>query len=125
MYKIEKIDGDKFYVKIIGRFPPSIATRFSEEYLELIKPLNSYSVIVDLLDAVFLKLSSIEMVLKLLNETSRNLEKSAFVVPYNPPLTEEIKYVLEKSNSPKRKIVQTLDEAKEWTGIKEIIIKKD
>jgi hypothetical protein len=125
MYKIEKIDGDKFYVKIIGRFPPSIATRFSEEFLELIKPLDSYSVIVDLLDAVFLKLSSIEIILKLLKETSRNLEKSAFVIPFNPPLKEEIKYVLEKAKSSKRKIVQTLDEAKEWTGISQIIIKKD
>ncbi|TXT63363.1 MAG: hypothetical protein BAJALOKI3v1_380002 [Promethearchaeota archaeon] len=81
--------------------------------------------IVDLLDAVFLKLSSIEIILKLLKETSRNLEKSAFVIPFNPPLKEEIKYVLEKAKSSKRKIVQTLDEAKEWTGISQIIIKKD
>jgi len=33
--------------------------------------------------------------------------------------------VLEKADSPKRKIVHTLDEAKEWIGIKDIIIKKD
>lgn len=125
MYKIEKIDGDKFYVKIIGRFPPSIANKFSEEFLEIINDLNSYSVIVDLLDGVFLKLSSIEIVLNLLKNTKKNLGKSAFVVPYNPPLNEEIKYVLSHAASSKRKIVKSLDEAKEWTGISDIIIRKD
>ena len=125
MYKIEKINGDKFFVKIIGTFPPSIANKFSEEFLSLTQNLSSFSVIVDVVDGVFLKLDSIEIVLNLLKENNKKLLKSSFVVPYNPPLKEEIKYVLEKADSPKRKIVHTLDKAKEWIGIKDIIIKKD
>ncbi|TFF95232.1 MAG: hypothetical protein EU547_07745 [Promethearchaeota archaeon] len=125
MYKIEKINGNKFFVKLIGTFPPSIANKFSKEFLELTKNLDSFSVIVDVVDGVFLKLDSIEIVLDLLSETNKKLIKSSFLVPFNPPLKEEIKYVLEKADSPKRKIVYSLDEAKEWIGISDIIIRKD
>ncbi|MFO7795397.1 MAG: hypothetical protein ACQERB_10885 [Promethearchaeati archaeon] len=125
MYKIEKINGNKFFVKIIGTFPPSIANKFSEEFLSLTQKLELFSVIVDLVDGIFLKLNSIEIVLNLLKENNKKLIKSSFVVPYNPPLREEIKYILNKANSPKRKIVHSLDEAKEWIGIRDIIIKKD
>lgn len=125
MYKIENLEGNKFFIKIIGRFPPSVANKFTEEFLKIIKNLNSYSVIVDLCDGTFLTIASIEIILKLLKETQKNLDRSAFVVPYNPPLNEEVKYVLEKADSPKRKIVQSFDEAKEWIGISDIIIRKD
>jgi len=125
MYKIEKINGNKFFIKIIGTFPPSIANKFSEEFLLLTEDLDSFSAIVDLVDGVFLKLNSIEIVLNILKDNNKKLVKSSFIVPNNPPLKEEVKYVLEKADSSKRKIVYSLNEAKKWIGISDIIIKKD
>ena len=43
----------------------------------------------------------------------------------NPPLDKEAQVLLDRADSPKRKIVDNLDDAKKWIGISEIIIEKD
>jgi len=43
----------------------------------------------------------------------------------NPPLGVEFKYLLEHAESPKRKIVSNLEDAKEWIGIEKIDIRKE
>ena len=81
-------------------------------------------IIVDITDAILLKFDSIEILLELLKENNKKLYRSAFIIERNPPLSKEMKYILEKAASPKRKIVSNLEEAKEWIGIEELIIKK-
>jgi hypothetical protein len=122
MYKIEKIGRNDFYIKVMGLFPPQAAKRFSQKFLSEIEGLDKVRVIIDLLDAILIKISSLDIIIDLLKKTEEKLEKSAFCVPHNPPLKEELKYVLENAQSSKRKIVKTLDEAKGWTGIPKIII---
>ncbi|MBD3197290.1 MAG: hypothetical protein GF317_19705 [Candidatus Lokiarchaeota archaeon] len=125
MYKIENIGKNKFYLKVIGSFPPSVATKFAEEFLKLIEDLDTFSIIIDLLDEILIKIDSIDIILDLLKETGKKVERSAFLISNNPPLTEEAKYVLKLAKSDKRKIVSNLDEAKEWLGISDIVIKRD
>jgi hypothetical protein len=122
MYKIEKIGQNDFYIKVMGLFPPEAAKRFAQKFLKQIEGLESVRVIIDLLDGILVKISSLDILIDLLKTTEEKLEKSAFCVPHNPPLKEELKFVLDNAQSPKRKIVTTLDEAKEWTGIPKIII---
>ncbi|MFX0076217.1 MAG: hypothetical protein ACFE96_12295 [Candidatus Hermodarchaeota archaeon] len=126
MYQIEKINETSFYIKATGTFPPPVAERFRKEFGELTKDVNdNLSIIVDITDAILLNVNSIELILMLLKKNNEKLFRSAFVVSENPPLSKEIKYLIEKAASPKRKIVSNLDEAKEWIGINDIIIKKD
>ena len=126
MYKIERIDTNSFYIKATGNFPPPVAERFVKEFEGIIKDIKEdLRVIVDITDAILLDINSIEIVLNLLKRDNYKLYRSAFVISKNPPLDEEFKYLIEKAENPKRKVVSTLDEAKEWVGISEIIIKRD
>ncbi|MBD3339355.1 MAG: hypothetical protein GF353_09615 [Candidatus Lokiarchaeota archaeon] len=125
MYKIEKIGENVFYCKGLGNFPPSVAKRFSEEFLGIIEELENYSVIIDTLSMDFLKLDSLEILLDLLEKSKSRLVRSAFIISNNPPLSKEIKYLLENSYTLKRKIVENYDDAKKWVEIDEIIIQRD
>jgi len=126
MYQFEKINDTCFYVKITGTLPPPVAERFIKELKDVTKGVNeNLSIIVDIADAILLSINSIELILELLKRNNDRLFRSAFIIEKNPPLTEEIKYLLDHAQSPKRKIVSNLEEAKEWIGIREIIFKKD
>jgi len=125
MYKIEKIGKHYLYVKIIGTFPPSVANKFIEDFEEKTKDLNKLSVIVDGLDFILLNLKSFEIVLEFLKRNNERLVKSAYVIAQNPVLDKEAQILLDRADSPKRKIVENLDDAKKWIGISEIIIEKD
>ena len=125
MFRIEKIDNDCFYVKAIGTFPPSVAEKFIKEFEERTKKLENFSVIVDNLDVILLDVNSFDMILNLLKKNNNKMRKSAFVISRNPPLDKEYELLLKKAESPNRKIVQTLDDAKEWIGIDKIVLKKE
>jgi hypothetical protein len=126
MYQIEKINERSFYIKATGTFPPPIAERFRKEFEELTKDISDdLSIIIDITDAILLNINSIELILMILKRNNEKLFRSAFVISENPPLSEEFKYIIEKAASPKRKIVSSLEEAKEWIGINELIIKRD
>ena len=126
MYQIEKINDTSFYIKATGTFPPPVAERFIKEFKELTKYTHDkLSIIVDITDAILLSIDSIEIILELLKKNNERLFRSAFIISENPPLSEEFRYLIEKAASPQRKIVSNLEEAKEWIGIKEVIIKKD
>ena len=125
MYKIEKIGKHHLYIKIMGTFPPSVTRRFIDEFEEKTKKLKKLSVIVDGLDFIMLNLQSFEMVLDFLKKNNNRLIKSAYIVVNNPVLDKEAQILLDRADSPKRKLVNNFDEAKEWIGIKKIIIEKD
>ncbi len=125
MYQLQKMGENCFYIKAIGKFPPIEAERFVNHFKDQIKNMKKFCVLVDISDASHLDSRSINIILDLLKENNKRLEKSAFVITNNPPLDVEFQYLLEKAISPKRKIVTTLDEAKEWLGISDIVIKKD
>ena len=125
MFKLEKIGENTFYLKALGTFPPSVAKRFVKEFKEKTKNLESFSVIVDGLDLIILHLKSFKIVLNLLRKNNKKLIKSAYIVGENPVLTKEAQILLERAKSPKRKIVKDLEEAKDWTGIRDIIIQKE
>ena len=125
MYQIEKIGKSYFYIKAIGDFPPPMAKKFVAEFKELTYDIyKDLRVIVDISDAILLNINSIELVLNLLKENNQKLYKSAFIISFNPPLGEEFKYLFKKAQTNKRKIVHSLDEAKDWIEIEDIIIKK-
>lgn len=125
MYQIEKINDSAFYIKAIGTFPISVTESFVQDFSEIIKDIDrDLSVIIDITDAIFLKLESIEPLVKLLQRNNKKLYRSAFVISKNPPLAEEFRYILERADSPKRKIVDSLDEAKKWIGIEDIVFQK-
>ncbi len=125
MYQLEKIGENSFYFKVIGTFPPSIAKRFMEEFDEKIKELNNYSIIIDGLNFIFLNLESLELLMEYLKKNNEKLTKSAYIVEEkNLILGKEIEYLLDRAESPKRKIVHDFDGAKAWIGIKNIIIDK-
>jgi len=125
MFQIEKINETSFYIKAIGTFPPSVAENFVKEFGDLTKNIKSnLRVIVDITDAILLKFDSIQIILDLLKRDNEKLYKSAFVISQNPPLDEEFTFILKKAQSPKRKIVSNLDEAKKWIEIEDIIFKK-
>jgi len=125
MFQIEKLNETSFYIKAIGTFPPTVAQNFVKEFEDLTREIKSnLRVIVDITDAIFLKFDSIEIILDLLKRDNEKLYKSAFVISKNPPLDEEFTYILKKAQSPKRKIVSNLDEAKKWIEIEDIIFRK-
>ncbi|TXT55516.1 MAG: hypothetical protein BAJALOKI2v1_660001 [Promethearchaeota archaeon] len=125
MYKLEFLGDNNFYLKVIGNFPPTVAETFKDEFLKKTEDLDSFSVIVDLSNADLVRLSSIDIILDLLKENNKKLTKSAYIIIHNPPLSEELKYVIEEAKSPKRKIVKSLKEAKKWIGIKDVIIHRE
>ena len=125
MFKIEKIGEYHFYIKVLGTFPPSVAERFIEDFNEKTNQLEKFSVIVDGLDFILLNLKSFEIVLDFLKKNNERLVKSAYIVADNPVLNTEAQILLDRADSPKRKLVNNLDEAKEWIGIEKIVIKKD
>jgi len=125
MYRIEKIGENKFYIKVLGLFPPSVAKRCIKEFRKKLEKLKEFSVIVDGLDFIFLNLDSFKIILDYLKENNERLNKSSWIISKNPPLDKEIEFLLERAESPKRKIVQTLDEAKDWIGVSDITIIRD
>ena len=125
MYKIEKIGKNYFYLKVIGTFPPSVAEHFINEFEEITKELNEFSVIIDGLDFILLNLKSFEIILDFLKKNNERLVRSAYIIAKNPLLDREAQILLEKADSPKRKIVENFDKAKEWVGLSEVIIQKD
>ncbi len=125
MYQIEKINDTCFYIKATGTFPPPVAERFIKEFKELTKDVNeNLSIIVDITDAILLSIGSIDLILELLKRGNERLFRSAFIIEKNPPLSEEFKYLIDHAQSPKRKIVSNLEEAKEWIGIDKVVVKK-
>ncbi|MFW9826168.1 MAG: hypothetical protein ACFFEY_00935 [Candidatus Thorarchaeota archaeon] len=125
MYKFEKIGENHFYLKAIGTFPPSVANRFIKEFKERTKNLKEFSVIVDGLDFILLHVKSFEIILDFLKENNEKLVRSAYIIAQNPILDKEAQILLSKAESPKRKIVSNFNDAKEWIGLKDIIIKKN
>jgi len=125
MYQFEKINDTCFYIKATGTFPPPVAEKFIKEFKALTKDINeNLSIIVDITDAILLSIDSIDIILELLKKNNERLFRSAFIIEKNPPLNKEIKYLLDHAQSPKRKIVSNIEEAKEWIGIDEIVVKK-
>ncbi|MHA2393709.1 MAG: hypothetical protein ACXAEX_17370 [Promethearchaeota archaeon] len=125
MYRIEKIGENKFYIKALGTFPPSVAKRFIKEFNKQTKKVKELTVIVDGLDFILLNLESFEIILDFLRGNNKKLHKSAWIISRNPPLDKEIEFLLKKAESPKRKIVSNLEDAKAWIGVEEIIIERD
>ena len=125
MYRIEKIGENQFYLKVLGTFPPSVAKRFIKEFNKKTKKSNFFSVIVDGVDFILLNLESFAIILDFLKKNNERLHRSAWIISRNPPLDTEIQILLDRAKSPKRKIVQNLDDAKEWIGVSEIIIESD
>ena len=124
MYKIEKIGENIFYIKALGTFPKSVAEQFIKDFKEKIKNLEYFSAIIDGLDFILLAMKSFDTILKLLKELNTKLVKSAYVSK-SPVLVKEFEILLERAESPNRTIVDNLDDAKKWIGIKDIVIKKD
>ena len=122
MYRIEKIGENVLYIKVLGTFPPSIAHEFVKDFSAAIHKMDNFSVIVDGLDLLFMKTESLNIVIDLLKKDNKKLIKAAYVIDNNPPLAAETEYGLEMADSDKRKIVKSLDEAKEWVGISDIVI---
>jgi len=126
MYKIEKIGDNSFYIKAIGTFPLPVAESFIIEFEDLTKDIHeNLNVIIDITEAILLRIESIDIILDLLKQNNEKLNKSAFIISKNPPLNVEFNYLLEHAESSKRKIVSNLEDAKEWIGIGDIIFKKD
>lgn len=125
MYKFEKIGENHYYVKVLGTFPPSVANRFIKEFNEKTKELKELSVIVDGLDFILLNLESFKIILDFLKKNNDRLVRSAYIVADNPLLNKEAEILLERADSPKRKLVANFDDAKEWIGIERISIKKE
>jgi len=125
LYRIEKIGEHHFYIKVLGLFPPSVAKRCIKDFKKKAEKLKEFSVIVDGLDFIFLNLDSFKIILDFLKENNERLDKSSWIISKNPPLDKEIEFLLERAESPKREIVQTLDEAKDWIGVSDITIIRD
>jgi hypothetical protein len=125
MFKIEKIGENVFYIKALGTFPKSIARKFVKEFKTKTQGLEKFSAIVDGLDLILLNLKSFKIVLKLLKKNNKRLVKSAYVISGNPVLNKEAEILLIKAQSPNRKIVKNLEDAKKWVGIERIVIQRD
>jgi hypothetical protein len=125
MYRIEKIGENCLYIKAIGTLPPPEAEKFIQDFKYMTEKLEQFSVLIDTLDFTLLNFKSFEMILGLLKEDNEKLIRSAFVIAKNPPLESEFGILLDRAENPKRKIVNNLDDAKEWIGISEIVIKRD
>lgn len=124
MFRIEKIGESHFYIKALGTFPPSVAERFIDEFEEKVKNLKEFSVIIDGVDFIMLNLKSFEIILNFLKRNNEILVRSAYVISKNPLLDKEIQILLQRADSPKRKIVDNLNDAKDWIGVEKINIKK-
>jgi len=125
MYQIEKINDTCFLIKATGTFPPPVAERFVKEFKKVTKKINkNLCIIVDIMDAILLSIDSIDIILELLKSDNERLFRSAFIIEKNPPLNEEFRYLLDHAQSPRRKIVFNLEEAKEWIGIDNVEVKK-
>ena len=125
MYQVEKISDTCFLIKATGTFPPPVAERFVKEFKELTKDVHeNLSIIVDITDAILLSIDSIDIILDLLKSDNERLFRSAFIIEKNPALDEEFRYLLDHAQSPKRKIVSSLEEAKEWIGLDKVVVKK-
>jgi len=122
MYRIEKIGEHHFFIKVLGLFPPSVAKRFIKELKKKTKKLKEFSAIIDGSDFIFLNLDSFKIVLEYLKENKEKLNKSSWIISKNTPLDKEIEFLLQRAESPNRKIVQNLEEAKEWLGISDITV---
>jgi len=125
MFRIEKIGEFHFYIKVLGTFPPSVAERFITEFTKSTKGLNNFSVIVDGLDLIILNLKSFEIILDFLKKNNERLVRSSYIVAGNPVLDKEAQILLDRADSPKRKIVNTLEEARKWIGLSKIVIQRD
>lgn len=125
MYRIEKIGENQFYIKALGTFPPQVAEKFVNKFEEKTMEMKKFSVIIDGVDFILLNLKSFKIILEFLKKNNEKLIRSAYIISKNPPLDKEFQILLDRADSPKRKIVKTLDEAKEWIGVKKIIIKKE
>ncbi len=125
MFRIEKIGDFHFYIKVLGTFPPSVAERFITEFNESTKRLNNFSVIVDGLDLIILNLKSFKIVLDFLKKNNERLVRSAYIVARNPVLDKEAQILLDRADSPKRKIVNNLEDARNWIGLSKIVIQRD
>ena len=125
MYKIEKIGENYLYIKVLGTMPPSVAKKFVKDFKAKTKNLDNFSSIVDGLDLIILNLKSIKIILKLLKKNNKKLNRAAYIIGKSPVLNKEAEILLEEAKSSKRKIVATLDEAKDWVGIKDVVIQKD
>ncbi|MFW9899228.1 MAG: hypothetical protein ACFFDO_08215 [Candidatus Thorarchaeota archaeon] len=125
MFRIEIIGENCLYIKTLGTFPKSVAKRFVKEFEEKTKDYKSLCAIVDNLDAILLDLRSFNLILDLLKKNNQKLGRAAYVISeYNLPLDKEIQILLERASSPNRKLVHSLDEAKKWVGLEDIIIQK-
>ncbi|MFX0082953.1 MAG: hypothetical protein ACFE94_14470 [Candidatus Hodarchaeota archaeon] len=125
MYRIENIGENQFYIKALGTFPPSVSKRFMKEFNKKTKKSKEFSVIVDGVDFILLNLESFEIILDFLKKNNERLHRSAWIITKNPPLDTEIQILLDRAKSPKRKIVQNLNDAKKWIGVKDIIIESE
>jgi hypothetical protein len=125
MFKIEKIGEDIFYIKALGTFPKSVARRFVREFKIKTQNLEKFSAIVDGLDLILLNLKSFKIILKLLKKNNKRLIKSAYVIRGNPVLNKEAEILLLEAQSPNRKIVNNLEDAKKWLGIEKITFQRD
>ena len=99
-------------------------SKFIKEFKEKIENLENFSAIIDGLDFILLAMKSFDTILKLLKELNTKLVKSAYVSK-SPVLVKEFEILLGRADSPNRTIVDNLDDAKKWIGIKDIVIKKD
>jgi len=125
MYQLEKIGENSFYFKAIGSLPPSIAEEAIENFLKLTKDMPKFSAIIDLSDARLIKFDSFKIIIEFFRKNESKLIKTGIVISENPPLDTEFDYILKQVKSAKRKIVSTLEDAKNWIGIKEIIVQKE
>ncbi len=127
MFKIEIIGKNPtcFYIKALGTFPQSVAKRFTEEFEEMTKDFEQFCAIVDISDFILLDVRSFNIILELLKRNNKKLTKSAFVISKNPPLDKEFQILLERADSPNRKIVNDLIDAKKWLGIEDIVFQND
>ncbi len=126
MFRIEIIGENCLYIKTLGTFPKSVAKRFVKEFEKKTKNYEKFCAIIDNLDAILLDLRSFNIILDLLKKNNDKLGKSAYVISErNLPLDKEIEILLERADSPNRKIVHNLDEAKKWVGIEDIVIGKE
>ncbi|MHA2130626.1 MAG: hypothetical protein ACW99L_11685, partial [Promethearchaeota archaeon] len=89
------------------------------------KKLENFSVIVDGLDFILLNVESFEIILDFLKKNNEKLVRSSWIVSKNPLLDKEIQILIDKAESSKRKIVDNLDDAREWIGVEEIIIERE
>ena len=125
MYQLEKIGETSFLFKAIGSFPPSIAREAIEDFLKITSKMSQFSAIIDLSGVSLIKFDSIELIVEFFKNNEPKLVNSAVVISKNPPLDTEFEYILNKVNSAKRKIVNSLEEARKWLGLNEIRIQKD